>query len=101
MGEHPSTTRPVPPPSPQAALLALVTRFRGWQVEHPHAEYWTATRQRGTEVRVIAAHTPVALYGKLARVEADEAAAPVAPALDAMARYLEYLDQLSRVGTGQ
>ena len=76
-------------------------RFTGWRVENPHGEYWTATRQRGTELRFIVSQTVVALYAKVQRVEQEEAAGPVAPSPDAVARYLDHLDRLGRVGTGR
>lgn len=94
---------PVPPPSTETAALALVERFgpQGWQIEHPYSDVWIAVRRQGSRTRVIAAHTPVGLYGKLQRIEVKEAG-PSGPCLtDAAALYFAYLDQLGQIGTGQ
>lgn len=92
--------RPVPVPSQNAALLALVRRFApdGWEVENPHGEYWLALRVRGSEQRIIAAQTVIALYGSLQRIEASEApqAGPCGTYPDATAAYLAYLDRTGK-----
>ncbi len=97
---HGSARRPVPVPSQAAALLALVKRFSpaGWQLEQPHGEFWLAIRQRGSEQRIIAAQTVIALYGTLQRIEADEAeqAGPCGTYPDATAAYLACLDAMGK-----
>jgi hypothetical protein len=97
---HDGARRPVPVPTQAAAGLALVKRFSpaGWQVENPHGEFWLATRKRGSEQRIIAALTVIALYGKLQRIEADEApqAGPCGTYPDATAAYLAYLDGIGK-----
>ena len=99
---HDGARRPVP--TQAAAGLALVKRFSpaGWQIENPYGEFWLATRKRGNEQRIIAAQTVIALYGKLQRIETDEApqAPPRGTYPDVAAAYLAYLDQLGGEGTG-
>jgi hypothetical protein len=92
--------RPVPPPSTEAAVLALVERFGpiGWQLFHPCVGWWEAFRQDGTGSRTIVASTVTALYAKLARVQAPETGES-GPYTDDVARYLAYLSSVT--GTGQ
>lgn len=52
---------------PVASLLWRFTRH-GWTFEHD-GYTWTATRRRGTQVRVIASHDPAELAIKLANAE--------------------------------
>ena len=64
----------VPAPTQAAAALALVKRFSpaGWQIENPNGEFWLAIRQRGSEQRVIAAETVLALDRPAADIVAAE-----------------------------
>lgn len=94
--------KPVPVPSQNVALLALVRRFSpdGWEIENPHGEYWLAARQRGSEQRIIVAQTVIALYGKLARIASDESAQPSGLYPDPVAAYFGYLADLGQVWNG-
>jgi hypothetical protein len=70
--------RPVPVPSQNAALLALVRRFApdGWEVENRTANTGLLSGVRGSERRIIVDQSVIALYGKLQRIASDESAPP-------------------------
>ena len=64
-------------PAPPAAEIAALMHDHGarWQIEHePDLDAWVAVRKSpdGRHIRVLVAHDPAGLRGKLATVEADE-----------------------------
>lgn len=64
-------------PSPQPAEIAALMQDHGdrWQIEHTEElNVWSAVRRSpdGRHIRVVVAHDPAGLRGKLADVEADE-----------------------------
>jgi hypothetical protein len=62
---------------PQPAEIAALIHDHGehWQIEHTgDLDVWTAVRRSpdGRHIRVLVAHDPTSLRGKLETVEADE-----------------------------
>ena len=71
------------PPPPAAEIAALRHDHGGrWQIEHTEElDAWIAVRKSpdGRHIRVIVAHDPAGLRGKLADVEAEGEDSPAGP----------------------